>query len=162
MIQSGGCLHCCLCKHGGRHKETEQHRKTDQWRQSRSNTSLRDWSARLEHKSTLIVLAEDDILAASDDECYSSSFFSTRAIVLGRVWGRGAGVSRLLWLVIENKVSDQALKKVFLHLSRGNEARWGGAIIMVVRMCWVFTVWLAHCQTRPAVFSDRGTLSFGN
>lgn len=23
VIQSGGCLHCCLCKHGGRHKAQE-------------------------------------------------------------------------------------------------------------------------------------------
>lgn len=65
---------------------------------SGSNTSLRDWSARLEHKSTLIVLAEDDILAAPDDECYSFLFFTTGRSYLGW-WSWFIGKQKVLLIL---------------------------------------------------------------
>lgn len=61
VIQSGCRLHCCLCKHGGRRKETEQRRKTDQWRQRAGATRASETDQPVWSTNQLLLLWQEMI-----------------------------------------------------------------------------------------------------
>lgn len=153
VIQSGCCLHCCLCKHGGRRKETEQRRKTDQWRQRAGATRASETDQPVWSANQLLLFWQKMIYWL-----HSFPFFYNRALALGLV--------ELFFLENRRSCSSWKWSRVQrgpLPFDRGNKkTRWSQMIITVARMCWVSAARLAHRRPPPAVFPERGALSCGN
>lgn len=128
IIQSGGCLHCCLCKHGSRHKAQEN----------------RSMAAKQEQLEPPRLISP----SGAQIKCYCS----------GRRWYIGCIRPPVLFipLFFDKLFVFGWLKGRSAEVKPAPAAGFGKqscsswpvrqTIIMLVRKCREFTVWQAFCQ----------------